>query len=454
MDTYQDDFKWSFQAKRPLRVIVVGAGIAGLSVALGLKKTGHEVLILERAHEIAEVGAGIQVAPNAARILGRLGLLDKVMAKANVLEKNSLRRYANNQELGTAPLMPEVGKKYHAPLAVIHRGDLQSILVDGNKAAGIEIRTSSRVVRVADDFEAKVQLESGEWISGDVVIAADGIKSDIRRQIASHHGVHDTVLPTGDAAYRILIPKEKMQGDQRALDLLNSNVGMRWMGPGGHIMAYPIKKNTVYNMVLLHPQKADSPNEESWTKKGDKQEMLSFYQNWDDLVRSLLSYVPDGEVMEWTLNSHMPLPSWVENKCVLMGDACHPMLPYVAQGAAQAIEDAAVLTCALSLTDSVPTALSVYEIVRKERAERIQQSAAVTRKALHLPDGEEQRKRDEAIRGPGRNPDLWADHAWQDFMWGTDIMKETLDNWDDLVARQHGYHLHSVREMRKQQLIS
>lgn len=108
MDTYQDDFKWSFEAKRPLKVIVVGAGIAGLSVALGLKKTGHEVVILERAHEIAEVGAGIQVAPNAARILGRLGLLDKVMAKANVLEKNSLRRYANNQELGTAPLMPEV----------------------------------------------------------------------------------------------------------------------------------------------------------------------------------------------------------------------------------------------------------------------------------------------------------------------------------------------------------
>lgn len=108
MDTYQDDFKWSFEAKRPLKVIVVGAGIAGLSVALGLKKTGHEVVILERAHEIAEVGAGIQVAPNAARILGRLGLLDKVMAKANVLEKNSLRRYANSQELGTAPLMPEV----------------------------------------------------------------------------------------------------------------------------------------------------------------------------------------------------------------------------------------------------------------------------------------------------------------------------------------------------------
>lgn len=301
---------------------------------------------------------------------------------------------------------------------MIHRGDLQRILLDGCQAAGIEIRTSSQVVQVSDDFEAKVKLESGEWISGDVVIAADGIKSSIRQQIASHHGVRDTCKPTGDAAYRVLIPKEEMLGDKRALELLNHNVGMRWMGPGGHVMAYPIKNNSVYNMVLLHPQKKDAPNEESWTNKGDKQEMLSFYHDWDDLVRSLLSYVPDGEVMEWTLNSHLPLPSWIENKCVLMGDACHPMLPYVAQGAAQAIEDAGVLTCALSLTDSVPTALSVYEAVRKERAERIQNSAAETRKALHLPDGEEQRKRDEAIRGPGKNPDLWADHSWQDFMWG------------------------------------
>lgn len=108
MDTFQDNFDWSFKAKHPFKVIVVGAGIAGLTAALGLKKAGHDVLILERVPEIAEVGAGIQVAPNAARILGRLGLLGQVMEKANVLEKNSLRRYANNEELGTAPLMPKV----------------------------------------------------------------------------------------------------------------------------------------------------------------------------------------------------------------------------------------------------------------------------------------------------------------------------------------------------------
>lgn len=195
-------------------------------------------------------------------------------------------------------------------------------------------------------------------------------------------------------------------------------------GPHGHIMAYPIKNNTVYNMVLIHPQKETQDADESWTSKGDKKEMMNFYKNWNGMVKDLLSYVPDGEVMEWTLNSHRPLPSWIENKCVLIGDACHPMLPYVSQGAAQAIEDAGLLTCALSLAgkEELDTALKVYEAVRKERGEKIQNSAAVTRKALHLVDGEEQRKRDLAIRDGGkeggRNPDLWADREWQDFMWG------------------------------------
>lgn len=266
--------------------------------------------------------------------------------------------------------------------------------------------------------------------------------------MAEKHGVHDQSRPTGDAAYRILIPKDKMAGDERALELLNGNVGMRWMGPGGHIMAYPIKNNTVYNMVLLHPQKPQQGNDESWTSKGDKKEMIDFYKEWNPVVSSLLSYVPEGDVMEWTLNSHAPLPTWIENKCALIGDACHPMLPYVAQGAAQAIEDAAVLTCTLSITDDVDCALKVYELVRKERAERIQNSAAETRKALHLPDGEEQRKRDAAISASkekgGHNPDLWADREWQDFMWGTDVMKETIENWSTLAAKVKGHHLDSV----------
>lgn len=121
------------------------------------------------------------------------------------------------------------------------------------------------------------------------------------------------------------------------------------------------------------------------------------------------------------------------------------MLPYVAQGAAQAIEDAGVLTCALSLADDVSTAIKVYENVRKERAERVQNSASITRNALHLPDGEEQRKRDEAIKGKGRNPDLWADKDFQEFMWGVDVMKETVEHWDEKVAAVQGHYASTVQ---------
>lgn len=210
-------------------------------------------------------------------------------------------------------------------------------------------------------------------------------------------------------------------------------------------MAYPIKNNQLYNMVLLHPQKEDAEESESWTHRGSKSEMEAFYSGWNTTVRNMLSYVPEGEVMEWTLNSHLPLPSWIEGHFALIGDACHPMLPYVAQGAAQAIEDSATLTVALSLADDIPTALEIYELVRKGRGEAIQSSAATTRKALHLPDGPEQQKRDEAIKGPGRNPDLWADREWQDFMWGQDVMKDTLENWEMWRAKTKGHHIADVK---------
>ena len=186
-------------------------------------------------------------------------------------------------------------------------------------------------------------------------------------------------------------------------------------------------------------------DEESWTNQGTKAEMLKQYAGWNETVRHLISYVPEGEVIEWTLNSHIPLHSWVENKFVLVGDSCHPMLPYVAQGAANAIEDAAVLTVALSLicsTDEIRSALSVYETIRKARGEAIQASACSTQKALHLPDGPEQEERDRKIKQSSmnattqRNPDLWADQQWQDFMWGVDVMKETFKTFEELIDRQ------------------
>lgn len=211
MEFVKSDFAWEDRAWAPkaLHIIIVGAGIAGLTAGLGFKQTGHDVTILEQVHQIAEVGAGIQLAPNAARILARFGVLEAALKDATLLEKNSLRRYADDEELGTAPLMPAVGERYGAPLSVIHRGDLQRVLLEATKKAGVTIRTSTKVVAVDSSFSARVKTQDGEWVEGDVIIAADGIKSEIRRQIAEAHGHDDHSLPTGDAAYRVLIPKER-----------------------------------------------------------------------------------------------------------------------------------------------------------------------------------------------------------------------------------------------------
>ncbi|KAK5128204.1 hypothetical protein LTR85_002871 [Meristemomyces frigidus] len=451
MEYYHDTWKLGIQPEKRLKVIIIGAGVAGLTAGIGLKRSGHDVTILEQVREIAEVGAGIQMAPNNTRILGRFDVLSEIVKTCNFMKKNSLRRWQNNEELGTAPLMPVIADKFGAPLGVIHRGDLQRTLLEAAKKEGVKIQTDHKVVKADDNFEARVQLKNGDWLKADLIVAAHGIKSDIRRQIAEHHNHKDHATPTGDAAYRILIPKEKLEHDEYALGLLNQDVGMRWMGPGGHIMAYPVKNNTVYNMVLLHPEKpnVDHQEGESWTRQGDKKEMLDFYKDWCPEIRNMLSYVPEGDVKEWTLNSHQPLPSWVENKVVLIGDACHPMLPYVAQGAAQAIEDAGVLQCVLAKSSTnVPLALHIYEEVRKARAEAIQGSAAATRKALHLPDGPEQQERDRKIsqagKGEGENPDLWSDTSFQEFMWGTDVMRDTIVRWPEYKARAEGTHLHAL----------
>ena len=328
--------------------------------------------------------------------------------------------------------------KYKAPLYAIHRCDLQRVLLDAVQAAGIPVRLNQKVCHVDPSFSARVQLSSGEWIEGDVLIGADGIKSQIRSRMAAASGIRDYSIPTGDAAYRVLIPREKMKPDPEAMSLLDGNFGVRWMGPDGHIVGYPVKQRKFYNLVCLHPQKPGGENTESWTHKGYKSEMVAFYRDWNPLVQKLISFVPEGEINEWTLNTHLHLPQWTQNRCALVGDACHPMLPYVAQGAAQALEDAAVLAITLSLTDDVPLALRVYENARKKRAETIQDSAARTRMTLHLPDGPEQEARDLAMGSEGKNPDLFVDTSWQDYMWKTDVMKDTLDGWDRYVAEVAG----------------
>ena len=262
--------------------------------------------------------------------------------------------------------------------------------------------------------------------------------------LAGGYAQSNRPYPTGDSAYRLLIPRKKIQHDPELLAMLNQNVAMRYMGPGGHIMAYPLKGNKVYNMVLIHPSKtAGDTEEDAWTTTGKREDMMNFYASWSPLIRKWLSYAGEENeetIPEWTLNMYPPLPTWIQGGIALIGDACHPMLPYVAQGAANGIEDAAVIATALNCTSNIQLALRVYEIVRKDRAEKIAASASDTSRSLHLPDGPEQEKRDRTIRSAGRKEgpgasdtaDKWRDQQWQDYMWGVDVMRETVERCAEL----------------------
>ncbi|KAI1277651.1 putative salicylate hydroxylase [Xylaria sp. FL0933] len=435
MDRQHSDSEFSERrAVRPLSIIVIGAGIGGLAIGLCMRKTGHDVLILEKRREISEVGAGIQVPPNAARVLRRFGMLEETMKYATVFEKNSLRRWKDGEELSSVPLV-DVEDHYGAPLAAVHRADLQRILLDAALGCGCEILKDHEVVDVDENF-LPVSVKPSN-----LILAADGMSSIVRKRMALASGLDDQLVPAGESAYRFLLPRELIEHDELAMNLLDRNHGIRYMGPGGHIMAYPLRKNTLYNVVLVRKDDGKKLRKTTWTTQATSEEILEHYREWCPVIHALINRASGSGILETPMNKMPPLPTWVKGKIALAGDACHYMLPYVAQGAANALEDAATLAMAFTCTDEIELALGMYQLIRKGRSEWIQASATSNGSTLHLPDGEEQRRRDETIRaasrGDGPHPDQWNDKKAREFMWRVDVMAETIDKFESL-ARESG----------------
>ncbi|KAJ5129721.1 uncharacterized protein N7515_005760 [Penicillium bovifimosum] len=360
------------------------------------------------------------------RLFDRWGVSDLIHAQDVALEHIHVRRWDNGQLLGTMPVNKTFGQQ-----VVIHRADLHNAIIDRALALpNVELRENSSVTDVQFS-PASVTLSNGDILHADVVIGADGIKSTIRGRLLGDSSIN--AVPTGDAAYRIMLPREIMLQDPELKELIDEPQATRWLGPSRHIIAYPVRKHELYNVVLLHP---DHNSEESWTTKGSKQAMIDNYDGWDSKVRKLIDLVDDEEVLEWKLCLHRPLRTWILGSVALIGDACHPMLPYVAQGAAQAVEDAAAIGIVLSKVsckEEIPHALAIYERSRKQRAETVQQSGSENRVALHLPDGPEQVARDAMFKASasGENPDKWSDRRTQEFLWGWDAEKAALDTWND-----------------------
>ncbi|KIW29782.1 uncharacterized protein PV07_05570 [Cladophialophora immunda] len=426
-----------YQAQTRLKVIVVGAGLGGLSLAYFLGRSGHTVEVLEATPVIKEVGAGINCTPNLTRLFARWGIEPYIKQDTMPLCRLELRRWENGEFLGAATWMPEVEKRHGSPQYAAHRADILKGITEGiHRLPNVTVKVNSRVMNI-DTEGPSVTLSDGSTLKADVVVGADGVKSTCRKVLYQKLGLTDRARPTGDAAFRVMIPLQRIQ-DQKLIEFVKTPVATRWIGPGRHVQGFPIRDHSLYNMVLCHPDTVGSI--ESWDATASKQEIMDHFGAWDpERLRKLLDLVPDENILKWQLCDHENLPTWTMGKLALLGDACHPMLPYVAQGAAQAVEDAGVLCLALNNVGSkhsIPTMLKAYELSRKGRAEGIADNAATTRTVLHYEDGPEQQDRDNrfrAIARGGENPDLLGDQNHQALLWGHDPEKDFMDHLEGKV---------------------
>lgn len=370
-----------------LQVAVVGGGIGGLSAALAMLKAGCDVHVYEAAAKFGEIGAGIQVSPNASRLLHRLGLKDAMDAWGVRPAGVHQRRWDDGRTLQRAPLGPEVDAAFGAPYYHFHRGDLAALLAAalprerahaGHRLVGIEEKGARVIAR----------FENGASAEADVMVGADGIHSRVRDLTFGP----EKPRFTGCVAWRGLVPAERIAH----LDI--EVASHLWMGPGGHCVHYWVSAKRLMNVVCIVEH--GTWTGESWTDRGIVADVLARYEGWHAIVRGLIGAFP--ETFIWALHDRAPLPNWTKGRIALLGDACHPMLPMMAQGAAQAIEDGAALASLLkAMPDDVSGALARYEAVRKPRATRLQEMSAANRTRFHLPDGPEQQKRDELMATSG-----------------------------------------------------
>ncbi|QDS77064.1 hypothetical protein FKW77_007165 [Venturia effusa] len=436
------------KASTDLHVCIVGAGMGGLASALALAKNGFtNIHVYETASNLGFVGAGIQLAVNMARILDRLGCWEKIEKEATDLQETSIRQGSTNVELAHVELS-SVRKTYGYSHMTGHRASLAGGLYEGCQKEGdkITFHYKSRLISV-QSFGPKpkftIQPRDGQpyEVECDIFLACDGIKSVARDAMLKDLGVNASVVDTNQAAYRIMLDRKDFEHDPELMELINMKGNVRWIGEKRHIIAYPVSNHTIYNLSTGQPDThfAAATNA-TYTTKGSKPEMLKTFEDFAPIVQKMLNMVPDGEVCEWKLRVHAPLPTWVHHSIALVGDACHPTLPHLAQGAAQAIEDAAVLGVALrklpdTSPESINKALRVYEKVRKARAELLVDLAAQSGRALHLGKGKAKEERDAAFKAAAKNgkvPDKWADKDVQQMIYGFDAWGETERRFDEI----------------------
>jgi 2-polyprenyl-6-methoxyphenol hydroxylase-like FAD-dependent oxidoreductase len=366
----------------PLSVGVVGGGIGGLTAALAMLDAGLDVHVYEQARELREVGAGIQVSPNASRILHGLGLADELAALGVRPLAFHQRRWDDGRTLLRAPLGDAVVEAFGYPHYQMHRADLLATLVKALPADRIHV--GHRLTSLTDHGDrVSLAFDRGETVEVDLAVGADGIHSSVRDSLVGPQSPHFT----GCVAYRGLVPAKRVKSLEIPVE------AQVWMGPGKHFVHYFVQNKELLNFVAIFEQ--DTWTRESWTDAGEVADAIGAFDGWHPQLHAILAAV--DETFVWALFDREPLERWSRGRVTLLGDACHAMLPFFAQGAAQAIEDGAALAACVAAASDVPAGLRRYESVRRPRATRIQAISAQNKSRFHLPDGPDQEARDQAM---------------------------------------------------------
>ncbi|GAA2625369.1 FAD-dependent monooxygenase [Streptomyces vastus] len=365
------------------RIAVVGSGIGGLTLAAALAASGTRCEVFEQTRSMAEIGAGVQLAPNAARHLGRLGLRSELEERAVAIEEMRVYRWTG-ELITSTPFGAACEKLYAAPYYAIHRADLQGALL---RLVGPQpLRLGHRLKTVSQDGEDMLlTFEDGPSHRADVVVGADGIHSVVRESL-----VRDAPVFSGLGVFRGLIPVDRLPAPAR------QPLIRMWLGPGRHLVCYPVADGRLMSFAAIAPLAAAGA--ESWSAAGDPAELVAAFDGWSGLVSDITRAA--DSVRRWALYDRPELRTWCADRLTVLGDAAHPMLPFMAQGANQAVEDAVELASLLADAhrDEIPELLTMYEKARAPRTAAIQQGSRGHADTMHLADGPQQRERDLAMR--------------------------------------------------------
>jgi salicylate hydroxylase len=356
------------------KVVIVGAGIGGLAAALALLRRGIDVTVYEQASELKELGAGVQIGSNGTRVLYALGLADALAAVAAVPTGKEIRLWNTGQTWKLFDLGATSVARYGFPYITMHRGDLHAVLAAAVRTAKPDaICLGKRCVAVAQSAQAvEIAFADGERVSAAIAVGADGVHSAVR---AALFGA-DAPVFTGILAWRGLIPVECLPPS------VARDVGTNWVGPGGHVVHYPIRRGTLMNFVGLRER--DDWQVESWTERGSVAECANDFRGWHEDIHAMIRSIEAP--YKWALMARAPMPRWSRGRATLVGDACHPMLPFLAQGACMALEDAYVLARCLERDRADPTAaLARYEAARIARTAKTVHGSNENARRFHNP---------------------------------------------------------------------